>query len=107
LSFELRFSCAWFRNLGRSNDVSGPWFKVSAGLARDNAQHLNLNSIQTQPSPNESSMEAAGISLSALALFVQCLQFYKLFSTAHYLDSDLWVLRTKFPIEETRLAQEL
>jgi serine/threonine protein kinase len=50
-------------------------------------------------------MEAAGVSLSALALFVQCLEFYKLFSTAHYLDSDLWVLRTKFQIEETRLAQ--
>jgi hypothetical protein len=54
---------------------------------------------------NETNMEAVGVGLSALALFVQCLKSYKLFSTARYLSSDLMLLKTKFQIEETRLSQ--
>ncbi|KAM6513841.1 hypothetical protein FALCPG4_015050 [Fusarium falciforme] len=50
-------------------------------------------------------MEPVGVGLSALALFLECLKTYKLFSAASCLNSDLKMLKTKFQIEETRLTQ--
>jgi len=45
------------------------------------------------------------MALSAVALFIECLKAYKLFSAAHYINSDLKTFKTKFQIEETRLTQ--
>ncbi|KAK2735762.1 hypothetical protein FQN57_001142 [Myotisia sp. PD_48] len=50
-------------------------------------------------------MDAVGVGLSALALFLECLKAYNLLSTAQCLSSDLRVLKTKFQIEETRLIE--
>lgn len=50
-------------------------------------------------------MEPVGVGLSVLALFIECIKTYKLFSAANCFNQDLRTLRTKFQIEETRLAQ--
>ncbi|KAG9255095.1 uncharacterized protein F5Z01DRAFT_74472 [Emericellopsis atlantica] len=50
-------------------------------------------------------MEPVGLGLSVLALYIECIKAYKIFSTASCLSSDLRILRTKFQIEETRLTQ--
>ena len=50
-------------------------------------------------------MEAAGLSLSVVALFVECLKAYRLFSTAQCQGADMQMLKTKFQIEEARLTQ--
>ncbi|KAL5603556.1 hypothetical protein FOVSG1_006306 [Fusarium oxysporum f. sp. vasinfectum] len=50
-------------------------------------------------------MEPVGLGLSALALFLECLKAYKVFSAASCLNSDLKMLKVKYQIEETRLTQ--
>lgn len=50
-------------------------------------------------------MDPASVSLSAVSLFIQCLEAYRIFSTARCVDSDVSLLKTKFAVEETRITQ--